>query len=80
MFPDSRTGSRLRAPAGAFAGELLELQDQQGGCTSKIDIGLAILVRPSCIMFIWRVSPADRERVGIGLAAPRSNIRRMPWH
>lgn len=29
-FPGSRTGSRLRTPAGAFAGELLELQDRQG--------------------------------------------------
>ena len=34
-FPGSRTGSHLRTPAGAFADELLELQDQQGCCTSK---------------------------------------------
>ena len=42
MFPDSRTGSRLRAPAGAFAGELLELQDQQGCCASKWTSGSVI--------------------------------------
>ncbi|PVV28052.1 IS30 family transposase, partial [Bifidobacterium bifidum] len=31
----SNTPLPIQTPAGAFAGELLELQDRQGCCTSK---------------------------------------------
>ena len=34
-----------RTPAEAFADELLELQDQQGCCTSKLDIGMCLMQR-----------------------------------
>ncbi|KOA67418.1 hypothetical protein BBM1605_03815 [Bifidobacterium breve MCC 1605] len=39
---DNGTGFARRTPAEAFADELLNLQDKQGCCTSKIDNGLQV--------------------------------------